>query len=99
MAAAEWGNRTIHRTADRPLHHDCRGQRQMGVGSRLNPSRCSWEMARGVRISLAYGGKAAGFFALVLLCVLAWAGARGRSTTPVRVLEDSVTIPTSEEGL
>jgi tetratricopeptide (TPR) repeat protein len=32
-------------------------------------------------------------------CGLAWAGSAGRSTTPVRVWEDSMTIPTSEEGL
>ncbi len=58
-------------------------------------------MARGVRISVAYARKAAsvGFFALVLSCGVAWAGAAGRSTMPVRVWEDSMTIPTSEEGL
>jgi tetratricopeptide (TPR) repeat protein len=41
------------------------------------------------------------FFALVLSsCCLAWAGsAGGGSKTPVRVWEDSMTIPTSEEGL
>jgi len=58
-------------------------------------------MARGVRIAVAYARKAAsvGFFALVLSCGVAWAGAAGRSTMPVRVWEDSMTIPTSEEGL
>jgi len=58
-------------------------------------------MARGVAISVGYARKAAslGFFALVLSCGLAWAGAAGRSTMPVRVWEDSMTIPTSEEGL
>src|ERR1700730_17421506 len=99
MAAAQWCHRTIRRATDRPLHQDCRGQRQMGVGSRLHPSRGSWEMACGVRISVACARKAAGFFALVLLCGVAWAGAAGGSTMPVRVWQDSMTIPTSEEGL
>ncbi len=37
--------------------------------------------------------------ALVLTSGLAWAGSAGPSTTPVRVWEDSMTIPTSDEGL
>src|SRR6266851_2411707 len=101
MAAAERCTRTIHRPTDRPLYHDCRRQRQMGVESGLNPSRCSWEMARGAAISVGSARKAAsvGFFALVLSCGLARAGTAGGATTPVRVWEDSMTIPTSEEGL
>src|SRR6266581_507846 len=104
MAAAQWCNRTTHRATDRPLHHDCRRQRQMSVtGARsLNPSPGSREMLHDAAISLATTRKAASiaFFALVLSsCGLAWAGSAGTSTTPVRVWEDSITIPTSEEGL
>jgi tetratricopeptide (TPR) repeat protein len=58
-------------------------------------------MARGVRLSVGHAGKAAsaGLFVLVLNCGLAWSGAAGGSTMPVRVWQDSMTIPTSEEGL
>ena len=59
-------------------------------------------MLHDAAISLATTRKAASiaFFALVLSsCGLAWAGSAGTSTTPVRVWEDSITIPTSEEGL
>ncbi len=68
----------------------------------MNPSRRSWEMLNDVAISLASARKAASIalFALALSsCGLAWAGATGGSTAPVRVWEDSMTIPTSEEGL
>ena len=58
-------------------------------------------MARSVRLSVGYARKAAsaGFFVLLLNCGVAWSGAAGGSTMPVRVWQDSMTLPTSEEGL
>jgi len=68
----------------------------------LNWSRRSCNMSHHAAISLINPRKAASLalFALVLSsCSLAWAAAAGMPTTPVRVWEESMTIPTSEEGL
>jgi len=74
----------------------------MGVGSPLNPSPYSCETSHDVAVSSSYARKCGSvtLFALVLSsCGLAWTGTAGRPTTPVRVWEESMTIPTSEEGL
>src|SRR6266852_519588 len=102
MAAAERCKRTNHGVADRPLHHNCRGQMQMGIGSLLDTSRCSRTILRSVatRSSAARNAVPLAWFAVVLTsCAWAWAGSASKSTSPVRVWEDSITIPTSEEGL
>src|ERR1700730_9857423 len=99
MAAAERCNRTNHGVADRPLHHNCRGQRQMEL---RNPavSRWSWTMSRDLTNRSPRKCASIALFAVVLpSCGWAWAESASKPTTPVRVWEDSMTIPTSEEGL
>ena len=73
----------------------------MGVGPRSSPLPGSCE-SHEVAISSSNARKICSIAVFVLAlssCVSAWAGPASRPVTPVRVWEDSMTFPTSEEGL
>src|SRR5712671_103940 len=99
MAAAQRCNRANHGVADRPLHHDCRGYRQMGLANPPIRKRFR-EMSHDPTICWTRKVASIALLAVMLTsCGWAWAESSGKPTTPVRVWEDSMTIPTSEEGL